>query len=216
MGRVPGAARSSATGSGDGRASLEAMPDVDALDAAERALLGPDATVLHLRPAGPDDAGVVHALYLATPAYFDAIGKPVPTPSEVRTDLILAERDDRRRVVLAVLDGSADGAALPADVPRDAATGAPVVAYLDYKVDYPDVGDATVNLLLVHGALQSRGYGAAAVAELEERLRGRVHRVLASIYGSNPRAKRFWERLGYRFAIDARPVLEWFGKRLDA
>jgi GNAT superfamily N-acetyltransferase len=192
------------------------MPDVEALDAAERAPLGPDAHVLHLRPAGADDAGVVHALYLATPTYFEAIGKPVPTSSEVRTDLLLAERDERRRVVLAVLADPAEAAALPAGVPRDAASDRPVVAYVDYKLDYPDVGDATVNLLLVHGALQSRGFGGTVVAALEDRLRGHAHRVLASIYGSNPRAKRFWERLGYRFAIDARPVLEWYGKRLDA
>lgn len=198
------------------RASLAPMPDVDALDAAERASLGPDATVLQLRPAGADHAGVVHALYLATPGYFDAIGKPVPTSSEVRTDLMLAERDERRHMVLAVLDDRAAAAALPAGVPHHADADGPVVAYLDYKLDYPDVGDATLNLLLVHGALQSRGYGAAVVAALEERLRGRAHRVLASIYASNPRAKRFWERLGYRFAIDARPVLEWYAKCLDA
>ena len=198
------------------RASLEPMPDVDALDAAERAQLGADVNVLRLRPVGAEDADVVHALFLATPAYFDAIGKPVPTTSEVRTDLLLAERDERRRVVLAVLDDRGGAATLPAEVPRDPASGGPVVAYLDYKLDYPDVGDATVNLLLVHGALQSRGFGAAAVAALEMRVRGRARRVLASIYGSNPRAKRFWERLGYRFAIDARPVLEWYAKRLDA
>ena len=197
------------------RASLGSMPNVDAVDAAERTSLGPDANVLHLRPAGADDAGVVHALYLATPAYFEAIGKPVPTSSEVRTDLMLAERDERRRVVLAVLDDPTEAVQLPAGVPHDAGSGGPVVAYVDYKLDYPDVGDATVNLLLVHGALHSRGYGAAIVAALEERMRGGVRRVLASIYGSNPRAKRFCERLGYRFAIDARPVLEWYGKRLD-
>lgn len=208
--------RSCSTGLMNGHASLAPMPDVEALDAAERTALGPDATALHLRPAGADDAGVVHALYLATPTYFEAIGKPVPTSSEVRTDLLLAERDERRHVVLAVLDDRDGAATLPAGVPHDPGSDAPVVAYVDYKLDYPDVGDATVNLLLVHGALQSRGYGAAVVAALEGQVRGRARRVLASIYGSNPRAKRFWERLGYRFAIDARPVLEWYGKRLDA
>ena len=192
------------------------MPDVDALDTDEHTLLDPVVNVLFLRPAGADDAGVVHALYLATPTYFDAIGKPVPTSSEVRTDLSIADRDERRHVVLAVLDDPAAVAALPHGVPSDPASGAPVVAYLDYKLDSPHVGDATVNLLLVHGALQSRGFGTAVVGSLEAHLRGRSQRVLASIYGSNTRAKHFWERLGYRFAIDARPVLEWYAKRLDA
>jgi len=41
-----------------------------------------------------------------------------------------------------------------------------------------------------------------------------VRRVLASIYGQNPGARRFWEALGYAFAIDAKPVLDWYAKQL--
>jgi hypothetical protein len=52
------------------------------------------------------------------------------------------------------------------------------------------------------------------VLDLEQRLRGQVRRVLASIYGQNPRAERFWGSLGYHFAIDAKPVLDWYAKEL--
>lgn len=187
------------------------MPDVGSGDAVERRTLGPDAPALHLRPADATDAAVVHALYEATPGYFEAISRPVPTTSEVRTDLELAGRDERRHVLLALLD---EGAGVPGHVPRDAATGRPVVAYVDYKLDYPEARDATVNLLLVHGDVQSRGVGAGVVAALERRLTGRAARVLASIYVRSPRARGFWERLGYRYAIDARPVMEWYAKRL--
>jgi GNAT superfamily N-acetyltransferase len=187
------------------------MPDVDDLDAAERLALGPDAPLVHLRTADAGDAGAVRALYLASPTYFQAISKPVPTSSEVRTDLTLAAQDERRHVLLALLDPRTPR---PNGVPTDARERWPVAAYVDFKLDYPEVGDATVNLLLVHGALQSRGVGTAVVRALEARLDGRVDRVLASIYGGNPRTRRFWERQGYRFAIDARPVLEWYGKRL--
>lgn len=187
------------------------MPDVGPRDAAARVPRGPDGSALQLRPADAGDAAVVHALYVATPEYFDAISRPVPTTSEVRTDLELAARDERRCLLLALVH---DGAHLPGHLPTDAETGRPVVAYVDYKLDYPDPGDATVNLLLVHGDLQSRGIGAAVVAALETRLAGRALRVLASIYVRSPRARRFWERLGYRYAIDARPVLEWYAKRL--
>jgi ribosomal protein S18 acetylase RimI-like enzyme len=164
------------------------------------------------REARAADAGLVHRLYHATPEYFDIISIPVPTLDEVQTELAAADRDDRRRVELVLererppLDD--------AEAFRDPVTGAYVVAYLDYKLDYPEAGDATVNLLLVHGALHDRGIGRRAIRGLEHRLRGRVTRVLASIYGRNPAARRFWQGLGYTFAIDARPVLDWYAKTL--
>jgi ribosomal protein S18 acetylase RimI-like enzyme len=181
---------------------------------------GPGASVrnavpsvsLSSRPARADDAALVHALYLATPEYFDVISIPIPTRDEVRTDLDTAARDERRHIELLVtleqppLDSAASL--------HDLDTGGWVVGYLDYKLDYPERGDATVNLLLVHGALHDRGIGRRAVRDLEARLRGRVDRVLASIYGQNPRAKHFWESLGYTFAIDARPILDWYAKTL--
>jgi hypothetical protein len=40
--------------------------------------------------------------------------------------------------------------------------------------------------------------------------------MLAGIYGDNPGAVRFWQRLGYQFAVDARPVLSWYAKTLES
>jgi len=151
------------------------------------------------RAAGPADAEAVHALYRATPGYFEIISIPIPTLEEVRTDLATAAADPRRHIEL---------------VMTPAEGGERLAGYLDYKLDYPEPGDATVNLLLVLPELQSRGIGSACVRDLEARLEGRTHRLLASIYGSNPRARRFWEGLGYTFAIDARPILEWYAKQL--
>ena len=90
-----------------------------------------------------------------------------------------------------------------------------VVGYLDYKLNFPEKGDVTVNLLLVGEPWQRNGYGARAMIDLETRLQGRVRRVLASVYGQNLRAKRFWASLGYSFAIDAKPVLDWYAKYLE-
>lgn len=168
------------------------------------------------RPATVDDAGLIHALYLATPAYFDVISIPIPTCDEVRTDLETASRDPRRHTELVLLPAESPPHPDGADVPRDPRTGREVVGYLDYKLAYPEPNDATVNLLLIHGGLQSRGIGRRCVADLERRLRGRSRRVLASIYGQNPRAKRFWQSLGYHFAIDAKPILDWYAKELPA
>ena len=159
------------------------------------------------------DARLVHALYLGTPAYFDIISIPVPTLAEVETDLQTATRDPRRYVELVFAPPDMQLGDWPV---VDPLSGSKVVGYLDYKLDYPESGDATVNLLLVHGDLQSRGVGRECVTDLESRLRatGDVRRVLASIYGRNPRAQKFWQSLGYRFAIDARPILDWYAKEL--
>lgn len=158
------------------------------------------------RPAKVEDASIVHQLYQQTPAYFAIISMPVPTLSEVEHELAAAAIDPRRCVEL-ILSGAAGG------IP-DPASGRAVVGYLDYKLDYPEPGDAMVNLLLILESLQNRGLGRSCVRELEARLRGQAKRVLASIYGQNPRAERFWKSLGFQFAIDAKPVLDWYAKPL--
>lgn len=168
------------------------------------------------RRADPSDAEIVHQLYRLSPAYFEIISIPIPTLDEVRTDLATASSDPRRHTELILLpDGTASELNLSGQEPSDPVTGARVAGYLDYKLDYPEPGDATVNLLLVLPWLQSLGLGSACAKDLEERLRGRSRRLLASIYGSNPRARNFWEKLGYTFAIDARPILVWYAKLLS-
>ncbi len=164
------------------------------------------------REARPDDAALVHQVYLSTPAYFEIISIPIPTLAEVTTDLATVAEDPRRHAELVLVEDGAAASAEPAIV--DPLSGRLVVGYLDYKLDYPERGDATVNLLLVLPSLQSRGIGAACARDLERRLAGRSRRMLASIYGDNPRARRFWERLGFSFAIDAKPHLDWYAKTL--
>ncbi|TVR89792.1 MAG: GNAT family N-acetyltransferase [Trueperaceae bacterium] len=165
-----------------------------------------------LRTATAEDAAIVHALYVNNPQYFDTISIPLPTQDEVATELSAAERDERRVIELVCVP-EVVGVALD-DALLDAGCGRWVVGYLDYKLDYPEEGDATVNLLLVHQAVRDRGLGRTVVQRLEARLAGRAKRLLASIYGRNVGARRFWEGLGYRYAIDARPVVEWYGKTL--
>ncbi len=157
------------------------------------------------RPARPEDAPLVHQLYTETPDYFDIISIPLPTLGEVKHELELARHDPRRHTELLLCSGIKG-------IP-DGKTHK-VVGYLDYKLEYPQAGDAMVNLLLIWGKLQSKGLGRSAIVELESRLKGQSKRVLVSIYGQNPRAERFWKSLGYSFAIDAKPVLDWYGKTL--
>lgn len=164
------------------------------------------------RPADSSDAALIHRLYQKTPGYFDIISIPIPTLAEVKTDLETVARDARRHAELVL---APTNARLPHDaLLSDPVTGRQVVGYLDYKLDYPETGDATVNLLLIEGSAQSQGVGGRCIADLEARLTGRSKRVLASIYGQNPRARSFWERRGYSFAIDAKPILDWYAKEL--
>ena len=168
------------------------------------------APVVSVRPAGPDDTDLVHDLYAAAPGYFEILSIPLPSRPEVRTELETAATDARRRTELVLVDDLPDGAAPSVD-PR---SGKRVAGYLDVTLDYLEPGDATVNLLLVRADLQGQGIGKACMRDLESRLQGRVGRLLASIYGRNPGAERFWRSLGYAFAIDAAPVLEWYAKTL--
>ena len=177
--------------------------------------LHPTLVPVRTRSATTLDAPLVHDLYTATPAYFDIISIPVPTLQEVATDIATAIQDPRRFIEIVLLEDAehervgAEAGCLP-----DPVTGLPVAGYLDSTLDYPQEGDATVNLLLVRHGLQSYGVGTACAEDLERRLAGRAQRMLASIYGENPRARKFWERLGYRFAIDAKPLLDWYAKEL--
>ncbi|MEM6432081.1 MAG: GNAT family N-acetyltransferase [Deinococcota bacterium] len=174
------------------------------------------------RAATLDDAPLVCELYKRAPDYFERLGADVPTLSEVSRELEIALADPCRHVelILSGHEGLLDRPA-PTHVPnRMSALTKPtkalrVVGYLDYKMNFPERGDTTINLLLIGTLWQRSGYGARAIEDLEARLSGRVKRLLASIYGQNPRAKRFWEALGYSFAIDAKPVLDWYAKYLE-
>jgi RimJ/RimL family protein N-acetyltransferase len=168
--------------------------------------------MLITRPLRLEDATSLHRLYSLSPRYFEIISMPVPLENDVQRELETALTDPRRELQF-IYPG--DG---PGLVGSTSLTLASPVGYLDIKHDYPSSGDSTINLLLIAEPYQSLGYGSRAVRYLEERLRGigGAHRLLAGVYGHNPRAVRFWERLGYHYAVDARPVLEWYAKDLRA
>lgn len=144
---------------------------------------------LHLAP-------LLHTIYQATPGYFALLGSRVPSPSEVQGEVASALSDPRRRLEL-----------LHDERGR-------LLGLLDYKCDYPQAGDVTINLLMICEERQNAGRGAEVIRDLEARLPPTTRRVLASVLGDNPRGARFWERLGYHFALDARPAMTWYAKTL--
>jgi ribosomal protein S18 acetylase RimI-like enzyme len=151
---------------------------------------------LESRPLTLTDISVLHQFYNHSQHYFDIIAAPLPTLEDVTRELDTALANPRRSLEFYLLNGK-------------------VVAYLDTTLDYPKKADATINLLLVAEDCQHLGLGSQIMQRLELRLETRAERILAGVFGHNPRAVRFWERLGYRFAIDARPVLSWYAKHLE-
>ena len=168
---------------------------------------------LRTRPVTLSDTSILHRLYQQSERYFKIIAAPIPLEVDVRSELESALSDPRRYLEFLV---DAGAHAEPDNAGQ-------IVGYLDLKFNYPNQGDATINLLLIAEPFQSDGWGSKTVQDLESRLQSgqigyapRVHRLLAGIYAENPGAMRFWERHGYHFAIDARPVLAWYEKILVA
>ncbi|MGY2893269.1 GNAT family N-acetyltransferase [Deinococcus sp. UYEF24] len=191
---------------------------------------------MKFQPMALQHAPLLHQLYLDTPDYFALLGNRPPSMGEVEHDVQTALFDPRRCLELIYLDKAAPGARTGAE---DGEAAAPIGS-LDYKLDFPEPGDVTINLLLIRGELQSGGLGHQVVRLLETRLHdsklhaarsgrllhndgsldasgsqgARPPRLLASVLGENPRAVAFWQRLGFSFATDARPVMTWYAKAL--
>ncbi|MFD2608494.1 GNAT family N-acetyltransferase [Deinococcus taklimakanensis] len=149
---------------------------------------------MNVTPLALHHAPLLHKLYEATPGYFALLGTSVPTLQEVQRDVEIALQDPRRRLELLNDDAGE------------------LVGSLDYKLDFPEEGQVTLNLLLIREGRQSQRLGEQAVRDLETRLPPGTTRILASVLGDNPRGARFWERLGYRFSLDARPVMTWYAR----
>ncbi|GHG07316.1 hypothetical protein GCM10017783_19860 [Deinococcus piscis] len=142
------------------------------------------------------DAQALYRVYRDSPDYFQMLGTEIPTAAEVELELGLALMDPRRHVELIEHGGQ-------------------VVGVLDWKEAYPEPQDVTVNLLLLTPGQRGTGLGSRVMWDLESRLPPSTARLMASVLGENPAGARFWERLGYRFAVDARPVMTWYAKPLD-
>ncbi|MFC6591962.1 GNAT family N-acetyltransferase [Deinococcus lacus] len=132
----------------------------------------PAAAVVQLRaqPITLQGAPALLELYRAAPDYFDLLGTQIPSLGEVESDIGLALLDRRRHVELLCL-------------------GEEVTGLIDWKTDYPEPGDVTINLLLIRREYRSRGLGHQAVRNLEARLPQGTQRVLASVLGINPGAR---------------------------
>ncbi|GAB5603702.1 GNAT family N-acetyltransferase [Thermus sp. FJN-A] len=149
---------------------------------------------LSLRPVLPEDAPLLHQLFLQSPGYFALIGMEPPTLEDVVQDLRTLAKDERRRAFLLLLEEEA-------------------VGYLDYKLHYPEPEDATLSLLLIREDRQGQGLGQRALKYLVGHLAG-MARLYAVVYGNNARAKAFFQGQGFRHVKDGGPALSWYVREL--
>ncbi|MFM9420343.1 N-acetyltransferase family protein [Thermus scotoductus] len=149
---------------------------------------------LSLRPVLPEDAPLLHQLFLRSPGYFALIGMEPPALEDVARDLATLEKDERRRAFLLYLEEEA-------------------VGYLDYKLRYPEPEDATLSLLLIREDRQGQGLGRRALEHLLNHLTG-AERLYAVVYGNNARAKAFFQAQGFRHVKDGGPTLSWYVREL--
>lgn len=167
------------------------------------------------RSASAKDAHLVQHLYAQAPSYTATVTMKVPSVAEIYQDLYTAQQDSLRHTEL-VLCPAAEHWRIPsgfATTSLDPESQRLIVGYLDYKVDYPQEHEVMINLLLIPEPLQGQGWGTRVMRSLEQRLASNHYRhVLASVYGRNAAATRFWQRLGYHHALDARPIMDWYGK----
>ena len=143
------------------------------------------------RPLGPEDAPILRGIYEKSPGYFEALGAEVPTLADVRRELLAAQGDPNRRMELLYAG----------DLP---------VGYLDYKLDQPEAGTATLNLVLIAEPYRGQGLGRAAVRDLMRQLAPRYTGLYAVIYGKKAAAFAFFKRLGFIYQKDGGPALSWF------
>lgn len=166
------------------------------------------------RPANAKDAKQVQRLYAQAPSYTANVTMKVPSVAEVYQDLYTAQQDSLRHTEL-VLCPTAEHWRIPSHVAaesHDPESQRLIIGYLDYKVDYPQEQEVMINLLLIPEPLQGQGWGTRIMQELELRLANQYRHILASVYGRNPATTRFWQRLGYHHALDAQPIMDWYGK----
>lgn len=161
---------------------------------------------IQLRPLENDDLDSVVSLYRATPNYFTAIGfggEPV-SKLALQRDFMEAQRTGSRM--------------LYAVVRRDDHV---LVGVADIQLEATVSGTATIELLLIGGPYQQRGYGSEAADILERELCAtpNIELVQAGVAETSKLGQRFWQSRGYEYSgstthdpITSRSTV-WLAKR---
>lgn len=149
------------------------------------------AHIISLLPLDAEyHAAAVQAVYAATPHYWQMYGLDGPPADQAQRDLAAANETPGR--YLAGIVKRVDA--------QDAAAGAELIGLVDFRLDWPAEGTATIGMLMVAEAYQRQGVGAQAWSLLAPWLAASAHMQKArlSIEQFNIGALKFWEKLGFR------------------
>lgn len=140
-----------------------------------------DFTTAQLHPA--EDESCLQAFLELCSDYYD-LHEGRPTPRDAARHELSAVPDGRSVADLRVIGmTAADG---------------DLVAVVQLVRDYPAQGDWWIGMLLVVPSERSRGVGALLFGHVLKLVRAEGGRTLQLVVSSrNPRAQRFWDRLGF-------------------
>jgi RimJ/RimL family protein N-acetyltransferase len=146
---------------------------------------------LTLRELGAGDEDELQALLESDPDYTVRVTGYPPGPSDALSLLMVRPESvpESHKVVLGVFDG------------------AELVAVVDLLRGYPEPSCVFIGLLLVHGARQGSGVGAAAMAAVERYAAQwpEARRFRLAVVDTNAAVLGFWRRIGFEPTGEARP-----------
>ncbi len=137
----------------------------------------------------------LQAVYAATPEYWQMYGLAGPLPDQAQRDLAAANATSGR--YLAGIVKRVDE--------QDAVAGAELIGLVDFRLDWPETGAATIGMLMVAAPYQRQGVGTQAWALLAPWLAASagMHKARLSVEQFNIGALKFWETLGFRLTGDS-------------
>jgi len=131
----------------------------------------------------------LQAVYTAVPEYWAMYDLAEAPPNQADRELVSAAETPGRYMLGVVrrLD------------PANADAGGELVGFVDFRLDWPDVGVAYVGMIMVAEALQRQGIGTQAWALLAPWLSSSagIRTVRAGVEQFNVTALKFWEAQGF-------------------
>lgn len=140
----------------------------------------------------------LQAVYAAVPDYWAMYDLTEAPPNQADRDLLSAAETAGRFMLGIVrrLD------------PEDVGAGGELIGFIDFRLDWPDVGVAYVGMLMVAEVLQRQGMGTQAWALLAPWLArsAGIRTVRAGVEQFNVTALKFWEAQGFALTGDSNRI----------
>ncbi|MFI4860916.1 MAG: GNAT family N-acetyltransferase [Phycisphaerales bacterium JB063] len=156
-----------------------------------------------IRPATPDDADAIAAIYNDAIEHTTAVMYHTAQPASLWREKLAAERSPRRPFLVAIT--TVDG--------RETVAGFAKLDAFDPRCGYDDVADVAI---YIGPNFRGQGIGRALLVALIDAGRAaQLHSILARITADNAASIKLHESLGFRPVGTYRQLGHKFGKRHD-